>query len=97
MSSQFEISLDSANITIESVKINHKGEYIITVASTEQGTRCHRCGRQLTKCCGHGCAVMLRHLPILGRKTYLRIFPARYDCPHCKGQARDKHSNCVLV
>ncbi len=86
MSSQLEISLDIANVTIESVKINRKGEYIITVASTEQTTRCHRCGRQLTKCCGHGRAVMLRHLPILGRKTYLRIFPARYECPHCKGK-----------
>ncbi len=86
MSSQFEISLDIANVTIESVKINRKGEYIITVASTEQGTRCHRCGRQLRKCCGHGRAVMLRHLPILGRKTYLRIFPTRYECPHCKGE-----------
>ncbi len=86
MSSQFEISLDIANVTIESVKINRKGEYIITVTSTEQGTRCHRGGRQLRKCCGHGRAVMLRHLPILARKTYLRIFPTRYECPHCKGK-----------
>lgn len=86
MSSQFEISLDIANVTIESVKISPKGEYIITVVSTEPGTRCHRCGRGLSKCCGHGRAVMLRHLPILGRKTYLRIFPARYECPHCQGK-----------
>lgn len=97
MSSQFEIALDIANVTIESVKINRKGEYIITVASTEQGTRCHCCGRQLTKCCGHGRAVMLRHLPILGRKTYLRIFPARYECPHCKGKKGKPVTNTQMV
>ncbi len=86
MSNKFEIPLDIPNVTIEGVDINRKGDFIITVASTEQGTPCHRCGRPLTKRCGHGGAVILRHLPILGRKTYLRIFPVRYECSHCKGK-----------
>ncbi len=69
MSGKFEIPIDIANVSVESVEINRKGAFVITVSSTEQGTDCHSCGRQLTKSCGHGRAVVLRHLPILGRKT----------------------------
>ena len=86
MGGKFEIPLDIANVSVESVEINHKGAFVITVSSTEQGTDCPSCGRKLTKGCGHGRAVILRHLPILGRKTYLRIFPVRYECAHCKGK-----------
>lgn len=53
MSNKFEIPLDIPNVTIEGVDINRKGDFVITVVSTEQGTPCHRCGRPLTKRCGH--------------------------------------------
>ena len=86
MSGKFEIPIDIPNVRVESVEINRKGAFMITISSTEQGTDCHICGRKLTKSCGRGRAVILRHLPILGRKTYLRIFPVRYECPHCKGK-----------
>ncbi|MCP4356903.1 MAG: ISL3 family transposase, partial [Chloroflexi bacterium] len=86
MGGKLEISIDIANVRVEKVEINRNGAYVITVSSTEHGTDCHRCGRSLRKCCGRGRAVVLRHLPILGRKTYLRIFPVRYECPHCKGK-----------
>jgi len=86
MGGKFEIPIDIANVRVEGVEINRKGAFVITVTTTEQGTDCHSCGRKLTKSCGHGRAVILRHLPILGRKTYLRIFPMRYECPHCKGK-----------
>jgi transposase len=86
MGGKLEISIDIANVRVESVEINRKGAYVITVSSTEHGTDCHSCGRPLTKSSGRGRAVVLRHLPILGRKTYLRIFPVRYECAHCKGK-----------
>jgi len=86
MGGKFEISIDIPNVRVENVEINRKGAFVITVSSTEQGTECHSCGCQLTKSCGRGRAVILRHLPILGRKTYLRIFPVRYECPQCKGK-----------
>ncbi len=86
MGGNFEILIDIANVRVDKVEINAKGAYVITVSSTEHGTDCHSCGRPLRKCCGRGRAVILRHLPILGRQTYLRIFPERYECPHCKGK-----------
>ena len=86
MSGKFEVPIDIPNVRVESVEINRKGAFVITLSSTEHGTECHVCGRKLTKRCGHGRAVILRHLPILGRKTYLRIFPERYECGQCKGK-----------
>lgn len=60
-------------------------EVHIRVESTQTGTRCHNCGRQLTKPCGHGHERVVRHLPIFGRRTFIRIRPVRFECPHCQG------------
>jgi transposase len=86
--------LGIANILIKDIKINSKGDLIITIVSTEEGTHCHRCGRRITQSCGrritqscgHGQEVMLRHLPVFGRKCFIRIIPVRYECSHCKGK-----------
>jgi len=29
---------------------------------------------------------MIRHLPIPGHKTFIRIHPKRYECPYCEGK-----------
>jgi len=78
--------LDIPDIEIENIELNEKGDVIITVRSTIGVTRCRKCGRRSSKLHGHDEAIMLRHLPILGRKTYIRICPARYRCTHCEGK-----------
>ena len=82
----FEIPLDIPDVKIEKVEINKTGDFIITVKSTVEGTHCHQCGRKITKTYGHGRVLLLRHLSILDRKTYLRIRPVRYQCPFCQGK-----------
>ena len=72
-------------MTIEHVEITEHA-IIITVKSTVKEGNCRKCGRRIAKFHGHDKAVTLRHLPILGRKTYLRIRPVRYQCVHCKGK-----------
>jgi transposase len=57
----------------------------IHVESTQTGTRCRNCGKQLTKVCGHGPERVLRHLPVFGRPTFIHIRPIRFECPHCRG------------
>jgi len=78
--------LDIPDIEIENIELNEKDDVIITVRSTIGVTRCRKCGRRSSKLHGHDEAIMLRHLPILGRKTYIRICPARYRCTHCEGK-----------
>ena len=82
----FEIPLDISDIDIKKVKITKKGYIIITVVSTVEGIRCHKCGREIIKPYGHGKTIKLRHLSILGMKTYIHIRPARYQCTHCAGK-----------
>ncbi|MCP4608416.1 MAG: ISL3 family transposase [Planctomycetes bacterium] len=84
MMTTFEIPLDIPDVTIEHVEINKQGEIIITVKSTIEETKCRKCGRRITKGHGHDKEVTLRHLSILGGKTFIRIRPARYKCLHCK-------------
>jgi transposase len=78
--------LDIPNVKVSSVRQNKRGDYIITVESTQDGTICQHCGRKITKFNGHGRWIKLRHLPILGHRVYIRLRPKRYECPHCDGK-----------
>ncbi len=80
-----EIPLDLPKVAILSLETNQKGDFIITIESTQEGTCCHKCGRKTTHCLGHDRPIELRHLSILGKKTYIRICPARYHCSSCNG------------
>ena len=85
MRQTFEIPLDISDVTIEHVTTNRLGHIEITVKSTVEGTPCHRCGQMTTQFYGEDREIMLRHLPILGRKTFIRLRPKRYQCLHCHG------------
>jgi transposase len=80
----FEIPLDIPDVKIEHVEIHENGDIIITVRSLIEETTCRKCGRRITKFHGYDKARTLRHLAILGRKTYIRLRPARYQCLYCK-------------
>ena len=67
-------------------RANLAGDYIITVESTLVSTHCRKCGREIDKFYGHDKWVKVRHLPILGRRVYLRYRPKRYECPDCAGK-----------
>ena len=85
MRKTFEIPLDIPEVTIQHVETDRHGDFVITVKSTVEGTSCHTCGKKITKVYGDDREITLRHLPILGRKTYIRIRPVRYQCPYCHG------------
>jgi transposase len=81
----FEIPLDIPDVTIEHVTTNRLGHIEITVKSTIDGTPCHQCGQMATKFYGEDREITLRHLPILGRETSIRLCPKRSQCLHCHG------------
>lgn len=60
-----------------------KHDVIITIETTESSVACHVCGKQLTKTHGSDQERKLRHLPILGKKTYIIYKPHRYICEDC--------------
>jgi len=85
MRKTFEIPLDIPDVTIQTVATDRHGDFVITVKSTVEGTSCHTCGKKITKVYGEDREITFRHLPILGRKTYIRLRPVRYQCPSCDG------------
>jgi len=82
----FEIPLDIPDVTIEHVTTNRMGHIEITVKSTIEGTPCRQCGQMTTTFYGEDREIRLRHLPILGRQTYICLRPKRYECSNCHGQ-----------
>jgi transposase len=77
------LPLGIPDIAVLRVIQNQRGDYLITIESTLEGTRCQHCGRQLTQFHGHGRWIKLRHLPILGHRVYIRLRPKQYLCPDC--------------
>ena len=80
------LPLDIPEIEVIGMDINEKGDYIITVGSTRNWAVCQHCGSRITKFNGHNREIELRHLPILGRRVYIRLRPKRYECPNCGGK-----------
>lgn len=71
----FEIPLDIPDVTIESMKTSKMGHIELTIQSTLEGTPCHQCGEMTTTFYDQDREIVLRHLPILGRNTYLHLRP----------------------
>jgi transposase len=78
------IPLGMADVRVLKTEINGRGEVVITIESTKEGTNCHWCERWITKSHGYGQWVQVRHLPVFGRPTYLRYRPKRYHCEACE-------------
>jgi hypothetical protein len=76
---------DLPNVQVQEAFEDRNGSYIITVISTEKGTRCHKCGKHIEKPNGHAECITLRHLDILGKQVYLRIRLPRFQCD-CDGR-----------
>lgn len=85
INAQITLPLDIPDVRVLNIEQNDRGDCTITVESTLDGTKCRQCGRELTKLHGMDEAITLRHLPILGRRVYLRLRPKRYQCPWCEG------------
>jgi transposase len=74
------------DIEIDRITLEPNKTFRIHVKSTKEGTHCHRCGQPIDHFYGHGQEIELRHLPIVGYKTYIVIRPKRYQCGTCDGQ-----------
>lgn len=81
---QVSVPLDIPDVRVLQTEINRRGELILTIESTKSGTTCRRCGRWIDKFHGHDEWVILRHLPVFGRPSYLRYRPKRYQCLACE-------------
>ncbi len=80
------LPLDIPDVDVIGVDVNERGDYIVTVESTQNSAICQSCGARITKANGSGREIELRHLPILGHRLYIRLRPKRYECPNCNGK-----------
>jgi transposase len=81
------ISIPKKLLGLEDIEIvesflNSENEIIIRVVSTKKEIPCHKCG-QPCDAHGKGNPMKLRHLPILGHKTYIELTPPRGICKSC--------------
>lgn len=86
MSTDLTLPLDIPDVRVLKTTTNSAGDYVITVESTLDSARCHRCGQEVSKLHGYDVGIQLRHLPVRGRKVYIHIRPKRYQCPYCPGK-----------
>jgi transposase len=75
--------LDIPQVDVLATKQTRDNKFIITVESRRETTKCGVCQQEIACNYGHGQAVHLRHLPILGQETTIVIRPKRAQCPTC--------------
>jgi transposase len=75
--------LDIPQVDVLGTEQKQDGKYIITVESRIETTKCGVCQQEIACNYGHGQAIELRHLPILGQETYIANRPRRGQCPTC--------------
>jgi transposase len=80
------------NIVIKETLVDKGNHVILLVESIEEGTSCHQCGREIDVFHGHGEEIVLRHLPLFGNETFIRIEPQRYHCGNCDAVTTQKLS-----
>lgn len=85
MESALESLLNLPRVRVLNSEFTEHGDLIIRVESTQRGTTCRRCGREIDQFHGYDRVLRLRHLPIFERRVYIEIRPRRYRCPHCQG------------
>lgn len=83
-SAKLTIPLDIPDVDIMGTEITRDGKFMIQVESRQETTRCGICGQQIKCNYGQGPAIDLRHLPILGKETTIRIRPKRGQCRSCQ-------------
>ncbi|MCP4055180.1 MAG: ISL3 family transposase [Mesoflavibacter sp.] len=71
------------NIAIKKIIIDKDDKIIILAESTEEDTKCHKCGRKADRAYGYGEEITLRHLALFGHEVYIRIKVKRYECGKC--------------
>ena len=81
-----QIPLDIPEVTIKSVEINERKDYIISVESRHESAICQHCGKEIRKTHGTGHEITLRHLSVFGHRVYIRLRPKRFECPDCGGR-----------
>ncbi|GAG76432.1 unnamed protein product, partial [marine sediment metagenome] len=74
--------LGLTDVVIEEVHEARDGSIVVTVKSNRSTTLCREC-QQPTELYGRGRTLTLRHLPIFGRKVYIKITPLRGICKQC--------------
>jgi len=82
---QITIRLDIPDVRVLQTSVGERGKIIITIESTKAGTQCRTCGKWISKLHGHDEWITIRDLPILGRASFLRYRPKRYQCQDCEG------------
>lgn len=80
------VKLDIEDLEIVEIKENKEGHYEIYVESTKKGCSCHVCGKHIDKPHGKDRQKRIRHLPILGKETYLIVKLPRFQCLDCYGK-----------
>ena len=80
---KISLELNLPDTEVLKTEVSKTNDIIITVKSTKSSTTCRQCGKEATKVHGYAETIMLRHLPILGQQTYIRIKLARYKCEYC--------------
>jgi transposase len=83
MTSSFPIDLGLDHIEVIEVTTDENGHYHLQIRSTATEGICRICGNKINTLHEYDREIMIQHLPILGKASYLHIRLPRFKCQSC--------------
>jgi len=77
-----EVPLDLPHVRVLHTSLDGR-DLTVTVESTIESATCPNCGEQTNELHSYGEPIRLRHLPILGLRTWIELRPKRFICRRC--------------
>lgn len=82
MPALIEVPLDLPHVRVIETCLDGR-DLIIQVESTLESATCPHCGQETNEFHSYGRTIRLRHLPILGLRTWIELRPKRFICRRC--------------
>lgn len=82
MPALIEIPLDLPHVRVLHTSLDGR-DLTVTIESTIESATCPKCGEQISELHSYGDPIRLRHLPILGLRTWIELRPKRFICRRC--------------
>ena len=83
------VPLNLPQVNVTNILTNNDN-LTVFVESTESGTCCKDCGKQITRYHSLNKIITLNHLSVFGKPVFIKFQPIRYECTECDSTTTQK-------
>lgn len=80
---KLSIDFDLAHVKVKKMERRKNGDYHIYVSCSATSTKCHKCGKVITKSHAQCKETIIEHMPIFDERVFIHVKWPRFICTDC--------------